>query len=101
MTTGAVPMAITMGDASGVGPEIVLRRAADRAFAGEPVVIYGDLAVLRHGAGLLGLEVEMAGQGGAQLDHGGDEQRDRVGFLVGRKLRGGEVLPHDNYDVGH
>ncbi|MEY2446523.1 MAG: 4-phospho-D-threonate 3-dehydrogenase / 4-phospho-D-erythronate 3-dehydrogenase [Ilumatobacteraceae bacterium] len=59
MTTGAVPMAITMGDASGVGPEIVLRRAADRAFAGEPVVIYGDLAVLRHGAGLLGLEVEM------------------------------------------
>ncbi len=50
------PMAITMGDASGVGPEIVLRWAA----AGAPtddVVIYGDAAILRHGAGLLGIDM--------------------------------------------
>ena len=40
--TQHVPMAITMGDASGVGPEIVLRRAADGAFDDECVVVYGD-----------------------------------------------------------
>ncbi|HSB86844.1 MAG TPA: 4-hydroxythreonine-4-phosphate dehydrogenase PdxA [Ilumatobacteraceae bacterium] len=55
----SVPMAITMGDASGVGPEIVLRRAAEGALVDEAVVVYGDLAVLRHGAGLLGLDVAM------------------------------------------
>jgi 4-hydroxythreonine-4-phosphate dehydrogenase len=57
--TVTVPMAITMGDASGVGPEIVLRRAAEGAFADETVVVYGDLAVLRHGAELLGIDVAM------------------------------------------
>ncbi|MGZ4725469.1 MAG: 4-hydroxythreonine-4-phosphate dehydrogenase PdxA [Ilumatobacteraceae bacterium] len=57
--TVTVPMAITMGDASGVGPEIVLRRAAEGAFQSEAVVVYGDLAVLRHGADLLGIEVPM------------------------------------------
>jgi len=56
MTT---PMAITMGDASGVGPEIVLRRAAEGAFVDDAVVIYGDAAILRHGAELLGLDVDM------------------------------------------
>jgi 4-phospho-D-threonate 3-dehydrogenase / 4-phospho-D-erythronate 3-dehydrogenase len=55
--TPTVPMAITMGDASGVGPEIVLRRAAEGAFETEAVVVYGDLAVLRHGAELLGVDV--------------------------------------------
>ncbi|MEP7202057.1 MAG: 4-hydroxythreonine-4-phosphate dehydrogenase PdxA [Ilumatobacteraceae bacterium] len=54
-----VPMAITMGDASGVGPEIVLRRAAEGAFSKEPVVVYGDAAILRHGAQLLGVDVEI------------------------------------------
>jgi 4-hydroxythreonine-4-phosphate dehydrogenase len=57
--TVTVPMAITMGDASGVGPEIVLRRAAEGAFADETVVVYGDLAVLRRGAELLGIDVAM------------------------------------------
>jgi len=60
MTTDkTVPMAITMGDASGVGPEIVLRRAADGAFVDDEVVIYGDAAILRHGAELLGVDVEI------------------------------------------
>lgn len=53
------PVAITMGDASGVGPEIVLRRAADGALADGAVVVYGDSAVLRHGARLLGLDVRI------------------------------------------
>lgn len=52
------PMAITMGDASGIGPEIVLRRHASVAF-GPDVVIYGDAAVLAHGASLLGLVTEL------------------------------------------
>jgi 4-hydroxythreonine-4-phosphate dehydrogenase len=50
----SAPMAITMGDASGVGPEIVLRRAAAGALG--DVVVYGDAAILRHGAELLGLD---------------------------------------------
>jgi 4-hydroxythreonine-4-phosphate dehydrogenase len=49
-------MAITMGDASGVGPEIVLRWAAAGA-AIDSVVVYGDAAILAHGAELLGLTV--------------------------------------------
>jgi 4-hydroxythreonine-4-phosphate dehydrogenase len=48
-------MAVTMGDASGVGPEIVLRRAAEGGL--DSCVVFGDLAVLRHGADLLGLDV--------------------------------------------
>jgi 4-hydroxythreonine-4-phosphate dehydrogenase len=52
-------MAITMGDASGVGPEIIVRLAADGAFASERVVVYGDAAILRHGADLLGVDVEI------------------------------------------
>ena len=56
MTT---PMAITMGDASGVGPEIVLCRAAEGALGPDPMVVYGDLAILRHGAEMLGIDVEI------------------------------------------
>lgn len=53
----SAPLAVTMGDASGVGPEIVLRSAASGALqAAGPVVVYGDAAILRHGAEVLGLE---------------------------------------------
>lgn len=52
----AAPLAITMGDASGVGPEIVLRAHAAGGL-GEGVVVYGDEAILRHGAELLNLSV--------------------------------------------
>lgn len=50
------PIAVTMGDASGVGPEIVLRAHALGGLSG--VVVYGDAAILRHGATLLGLEID-------------------------------------------
>ena len=54
------PIAITMGDASGVGPEIVLRRAADGdAARRRSVVVYGDVAILSEGRELLGLEVPL------------------------------------------
>ncbi len=51
-------MAITIGDPSGVGPEIVLRAAADGRLA-DGVVAYGDVAILRHGAALLDLDLEL------------------------------------------
>jgi 4-hydroxythreonine-4-phosphate dehydrogenase len=50
-------MAITMGDPSGVGPEIVVRRAAAGDLRDGTAVVYGDAAILRHGATLLGLDV--------------------------------------------
>jgi 4-phospho-D-threonate 3-dehydrogenase / 4-phospho-D-erythronate 3-dehydrogenase len=50
------PMAVTMGDASGVGPEIILR-AYNAGWLGEDVVIYGDAEILTAGAALLGLDV--------------------------------------------
>lgn len=52
------PFAVTMGDASGVGPEIVLRCAA-AGLLGDDVVVYGDAAVLRAGAELLGCAVTL------------------------------------------
>jgi len=54
--TANVPMAITMGDASGVGPEIVLRSAAEGALD-DRVVVYGDVAILYAGQRLLGTSV--------------------------------------------
>ena len=50
-------LAITMGDASGIGPEIVLRRFNEGGL-GDDVVVYGDEAILRHGAELLGLDID-------------------------------------------
>ncbi len=58
------PLAITMGDPSGIGPEILLRSWVQGELgAGVPdpgVVVYGDAAVLRRGAELLGLSVDWA-----------------------------------------
>ncbi len=53
----ALPLAITMGDASGVGPEIVLRSFVAGEL-GEGIVVYGDAAILRHGAELLNLSID-------------------------------------------
>ena len=53
------PMAITMGDASGVGPEIVIRTAAAGRLSSPeaPVVVYGDVAIVQHGVALLGVQL--------------------------------------------
>jgi 4-hydroxythreonine-4-phosphate dehydrogenase len=61
------PIAITMGDASGVGPEIVLMRAAAGGLLDPGVVVYGDLSVLEHGMNLLGLDVAVR-----RIEHPGD-----------------------------
>ena len=51
-------MAVTMGDPSGVGPEILLRRFADGGL-GDEVVAYGDVSILAAGAELLGLRIPL------------------------------------------
>ena len=51
------PIAVTMGDASGVGPEIVLLAAAQGALLDGDAVVYGDAAILRAGRDLLGVDV--------------------------------------------
>ena len=88
MTT--TPMAITMGDASGVGPEIVLRHHA-AAGLGDDVVVYGDAAILRHGAVLLDLDVDI------QVVAPGAPQREGalhvvdLGLLTGAAHRPGRL----------
>ncbi len=54
--SAAPPMAITMGDASGVGPEIVLRTAAAGGLD-DHIVVYGDASILFSGQRLLGTSV--------------------------------------------
>ncbi len=81
------PMAITMGDASGVGPEIVLRRYA----AGElddNVLVYGDAAILRAGSGLLGLSIEPHVVGGAD-----DAVSGRLNVVDLARLGAGDLTP--------
>ena len=51
-------MAVTMGDANGVGPEILLRRFAAGQLD-DSVVVYGDACVLRAGAERLGLRASV------------------------------------------
>ena len=51
-------MAVTMGDASGVGPEIAVRRFAE-GLLGSDLVLYGDASVLVRAADVLGLDVSI------------------------------------------
>jgi 4-hydroxythreonine-4-phosphate dehydrogenase len=56
-----LPIAITMGDACGIGPEIVLKACADLAGAADPppLVVYGDPALLARQAAALGLPLDI------------------------------------------
>ena len=51
-------MAITMGDASALAPRSCCA-VPPRGIRRRPVVVYGDAAILRHGAELLGVDVEI------------------------------------------
>lgn len=60
MTSTDLPVAITMGDACGIGPEIVLKACARLADTPDshdlpPCIVYGDLAILVREARALGL----------------------------------------------
>ena len=52
----ALPIALTMGDASGIGPEIVAKLLAK---GGERVVVYGSVVVMRDIVRRLGLDIEV------------------------------------------
>lgn len=54
MTTASPPLAITMGDASGIGPEIVAKTLAQSP---QRAVVYGSLAVMGDTVRRLGLEL--------------------------------------------
>ncbi|CAB3632625.1 4-hydroxythreonine-4-phosphate dehydrogenase PdxA [Achromobacter dolens] len=51
------PVGITMGDAAGIGPEIVVKACAQGLNA--PCVVYGDAGALRRAAGALGARLEI------------------------------------------
>ena len=76
---------ITMGDSSGIGPEIVLK-----AFqAGEikhPVVVYGDLAALEHYNRLLGLNVPLR-----KIATPGQHLPGALNVIDHGMLRGGDI----------
>lgn len=54
----SAPVGITMGDAAGIGPEIIVKACAQGLRA--PTVVYGDAGTLRRAAELLGARVEVA-----------------------------------------
>jgi len=58
MTTAHAPLAITMGDACGIGPEIVAQLF--RGTQGHGCVVLGDVAVLRRAAGFTGGRLAVA-----------------------------------------
>ncbi len=84
------PMAITMGDASGVGPEIVVRRYA-AGLLGEDVVVYGDRTILEHGAGLLGLQIPVRTVQPGEPPHPGVLNVVDLGLLAVAQHRPGQL----------
>jgi 4-hydroxythreonine-4-phosphate dehydrogenase len=80
-----------MGDASGVGPEIVLRRAAEGALRDGATVVFGDAAVLEHGRDLLGLALPIETIGQAGNAHPGALCVVDAGLLSARDHRPGEL----------
>jgi 4-phospho-D-threonate 3-dehydrogenase / 4-phospho-D-erythronate 3-dehydrogenase len=75
------PMAITMGDASGVGPEIVLRSAA-AGVLDDTVVVYGDARILEAGQALLGTALSIH-----TIDMPTDAEPGRLNVVDLRMLR--------------
>jgi len=68
----SLPVGITMGDAAGIGPEIVVKACAQGLNA--PCVVYGDAVQLRRAAAQLGARLEIVeitdvGQASAGADH--------------------------------
>ena len=57
------PLLLTMGDPTGVGPEIIIRAAQGGALD-ERVIVVGDLAVLQRAAAVYGIDAESAAGSG-------------------------------------
>ena len=61
----ALPLLVTMGDASGIGPEIIAKAAAEGEL--DDAVVVGDVGVLRRAVAACGLALPVA-----VLDHPAD-----------------------------
>ena len=61
------PLIITMGDPTGVGPEVIVQAFCSGAFnaLGRPLVVAGDIAVLQRASEVLGVDARL--QPGSQL----------------------------------
>jgi 4-hydroxythreonine-4-phosphate dehydrogenase len=70
------PMAITMGDPAGIGPEIIAKLVAEGLPA--PAIVIGDAGILRRAVGLLGLAVEVVEIGATGQATGGGPGRVEV-----------------------
>lgn len=59
-TPASVPLAITMGDPLGIGPEIIVKLAMDPARPCTPFLVIGDIARLQRAAdGLANFSFEL------------------------------------------
>ncbi len=56
-STASLPLGITMGDAAGIGPEIIVKAYAQGL--GAPAVVYGDAGTLRRAVALLGANLRV------------------------------------------
>ena len=52
-------IALAIGDAGGVGPELAARLLADPAMSGNDIVVVGDASVLKMGAGHAGVTLDL------------------------------------------
>jgi 4-hydroxythreonine-4-phosphate dehydrogenase len=53
------PVALTMGDPSGIGPEIIVRLAADPGRPKADLLVVGDVGALRRAAGQIGADLRI------------------------------------------
>jgi 4-hydroxythreonine-4-phosphate dehydrogenase len=76
------PVAVTMGDPAGIGPEIIVKTFADTEFS-TPAVVVGDIAILARASELLGCPLRIR-----QIDRPCDAQpgRDSIDVIAASTL---------------
>jgi 4-hydroxythreonine-4-phosphate dehydrogenase len=78
---------ITMGDSSGVGPEIILKAHAGGELR-HPALVFGDLAILEKAASMLGFDVSLRA-----VDSPSDVREGFLNVRDMRRLRAGDLRP--------
>ena len=87
---------ITLGDSSGVGPEILLKAWREGAVA-HPIVVYGDLGALAHYDGLLGFGTKMR-----SIRTPEEYETGALNVIDSRLLQSADVTPGElNAKSGH
>lgn len=89
-----LPLALTMGDPAGIGPEIVMRALRERPSLREQVLVFGDVGSLRRAADLSAPADSASVSGGlvlAELDKPGDWPTRPPGAIG--VVQAGERLP--------